>query len=150
MHLEDRFIPAAGADGWQVSNPPILSMAPLAASLAIFDEATMPALRERSVRLTGYLERCLGAIGGDRVRIITPREPHRRGAQLSVRVAEDPKGQDPKEQDPKQLRDALERAGCVCDFRPPDVVRIAPAPLYVTFEDALVLAATLAGEEVRA
>lgn len=140
MHLEDRFIPTAGADGWQVSNPPILSLAPLAASLAIFDEATMPALRERSVRLTGYLERQLDLIGGDRVRIITPREPSRRGAQLSVRVAQDPKG----------LRDALERAGCVCDFRPPDVVRIAPAPLYVRFEDALVLAAVLAGEEVRA
>jgi len=140
MHLEDRFIPAAGADGWQVSNPPILSLAPVAASLALFDEATMPALRERSVRLTGYLERQLDTIGGDRVRIITPREPHRRGAQLSVRVSQDPKG----------LRDSLERAGCVCDFRPPDVVRIAPTPLYNTFEDALALAAVLAGEEVGA
>lgn len=137
MHLEERFIPVAGADGWQLSNPPILAMTPLDAALDIFDEATPAALRERSVRLTGYLQELLDTIGTERVRVISPREADRRGAQLSIRVTQDPQG----------LRDALERAGCVCDFRPPDVIRVAPTPLYNTFEDVLVLARVLAGEE---
>jgi kynureninase len=92
------------------------------------------------VRLTGYLERCLDALGGARVRIITPREPARRGSQLSLRVSGDAEA----------LRASLDRAGCICDFRPPDVIRVAPTPLYNTFEDVLSFAKVLAGEEVRA
>ncbi|MGA1487637.1 MAG: kynureninase [Planctomycetota bacterium] len=135
MNEVQRFEPAEGADGWQLSNPPILSMAPLDASLAIFDEATMPALRERSVRLTGYLQERLDRLG-DRVEVITPRDPERRGAQLSIRV----KG------DTRAVRDQLEEAGCVCDFRPPDVIRVAPTPLYNTFEDIHELTRVLGGE----
>ena len=136
MHLNETFIPHRGAEGWQLSNPPILSMTPLDSSLAIFEEVTMPTLRERSLRLTGYLEECLDQLG-DAVEVITPREPERRGAQLSVRVTEDPSG----------FRDALERSGCVCDFRPPDVIRVAPTPLYNTFEDVLFFAKILGGED---
>lgn len=139
MHLNDRFVASEGAEGWQISNPPIFSMTPLDATLSIFEEATMPALRERSIRLTGFFERCLDRIGDERVEVITPREPERRGAQLSIRV----KG------DASEFRDALERAGCVCDFRPPDVIRVAPTPLYNTFEDVHVLASVLAGEDAR-
>jgi kynureninase len=91
------------------------------------------------VRLTAYLERCIDAIGRSRVEIITPREPARRGVQLSLRVP-----------GAERLRASLERAGCICDFRPPDVIRVAPTPLYNTFEDIAVFARALAGEEVRA
>jgi len=95
----------------------------------------MPALRERSVRLTGYLQERLDRLG-DRVEVITPRDPERRGAQLSIRV----KG------DTRAVRDQLEEAGCVCDFRPPDVIRVAPTPLYNTFEDIHELTRVLGGE----
>ena len=133
MHLNETFIPHVGAEGWQLSNPPIFSMTPIDASLALFDEATMPALRERSKRLTGYLETCLATLG-ESVEIITPTNPDRRGAQLSVRF----------KSDPSAVRDALESAGCVCDFRPPDVIRVAPTPLYNTFEDVLSFVRVLA------
>lgn len=138
MHLNENFVPHTGAEGWQLSNPPIFSMTPLDAALEIFEEATMPQLRERSQRLTGYLESCLEVISHDIAEVITPSEPDRRGAQLSIRVKESASG----------FRDALERSGCICDFRPPDVIRVAPTPLYNTFEDVLVLARVLSGEEV--
>lgn len=120
--------PVDTADSWQLSNPPILAMAPVLASLEMFAAVGMDDLRARSVRLTGYLEAVLDGLVGDRaVRIITPRDPARRGAQLSV-----------------QLRDAPVRAVCrrmrtghgvVADAREPDVIRLAPAPLYVTYHD---------------
>jgi kynureninase len=125
MHLQPEFIPRPGADGWQISNPPILAMAPLRASLAIFDEAGMPALREKSQRLTGYLQDLLDRLGAGRFEIITPRDPAQRGCQLSLLIHERPHG---------VLR-SLEAAGVVCDFREPNVVRVAPVPLYNTFHE---------------
>lgn len=124
MHLIPEFLPRRGADGWQVSNPPIFSLAPVRTSLDLFDEATMPGLRRKSMQLTGYLDFLLGRLGGA-VSVITPREPHRRGCQLSLTVADRP----------RDLLAALHGEGVVCDFREPDVIRVAPIPLYNTFLD---------------
>ncbi len=120
-----KFIPIAGAEGWQISNPPILQMASLRASLEIFAEAGMSALRERSVRLTAYLEQMLAAIDDDRISVITPTDPRQRGCQLSIRV---------KNAD-KSLFAAISERGVVADWREPDVIRVAPVPLYNSFGD---------------
>jgi kynureninase len=126
MQLNPEFVPVASADGWQISNPPIFSMAPLLASLAIFDEAGgMKALREKSKQLTGYLEFLLDRTGSDRFTVITPRDSEARGCQLSI-VAH---------QNPKELHKELEAAGVKADFREPNVIRAAPTPLYNTFHD---------------
>ncbi|HYE03828.1 MAG TPA: kynureninase [Phycisphaerales bacterium] len=129
------FVPRAGADGWQLSNPPILAMAPLRASLEIFDRIGMAALREKSVRLTGYLEWLLTrpGTGGRGVGLLTPSDPARRGCQLSVRV---PGGA-------RAVLRELGARGIVCDMREPDVIRAAPVPLYTTFHDAWVFARAL-------
>lgn len=119
------YVPIPGAEGWQISNPPILQMAALRASLEIFDEAGMGALREKSVRLTGYLEFLLGQISDERISVITPRDPAQRGCQLSIRV---------KDAD-KTLFEAITARGVLADWREPDVIRVAPVPLYNTFED---------------
>jgi kynureninase len=128
LHLEPEFIPVASADAWQISNPPILSMAPLRASLSIFDEAGgMEVLRLKSIKLTGYLEFLLessGPSGPAKYRVITPRAPDR-GCQLSILVHEHP----------KELFAKLEAAGVKCDFREPNVIRAAPTPLYNTFHE---------------
>src|SRR5262249_5824487 len=123
-----------GADGWQVSNPSVLSAAPLRASLALFEEAGLPALRERSQRLTGYLEYLLDRLPPGRAEVITPRDPERRGCQLSVRG---PGGAG------ERLK-ALAAGGVVADFREPDVIRLARAPLYNPFREVWALAAVLA------
>lgn len=120
------FVPLEGAEGWQISNPPIFQMAALRASLDIFDEATMSALRTKSVKLTAHLERLLREIGSDRIEIITPSDPQQRGCQLSIRV-KDAKG---------GLFDAITARGVIADWREPDVIRVAPVPLYNTFKDA--------------
>ncbi|MBL8799683.1 MAG: kynureninase [Planctomycetia bacterium] len=125
MHLQPDFVPRAGADGWQLSNPPILALAPLRASLALFDEVGMPALREKSERLTGYLQYLLDRLPTGRVEVITPRDAPSRGCQLSLLIHEEPRA----------LATALERAGVICDFREPNVIRVAPVPLYNTFEE---------------
>ena len=92
LHLEPEFIPVASADGWQISNPPIFSMAPLRASLSIFDDAGgMEPLRVKSIRLTGYLEFLLTEIGSKKFTVITPRDPNERGCQLSILAHEHPK-----------------------------------------------------------
>lgn len=125
MHVEREFVPRAGADGWQLSNPPILAMAPLRASLELFDEAGMESLRRKSVVLTGYLEWLLHQAPRRRFELITPKSPAERGCQLSLRIVDRPA---------ETLR-ALEALGIVGDFRPPDVVRVAPVPFYNTFHE---------------
>jgi len=135
LHLEPEFIPVASADGWQISNPPIFSMAPLRASLAIFDEADgMESLRAKSVSVTGYLEFLLTEIGSKKFTVITPRNPDERGCQLSILVHEHP----------KELLKELETAGVKCDFREPNVIRVAPTPLYNTFHEVWRFARILA------
>jgi kynureninase len=133
MHLEPRFIPRPGADGWQLSNPPILALAPLRASLALFDSATMPALRAKSERLTGYLQSLLDQLPPSRFELMTPRDPSSRGCMLSMVVHDRP----------RELVKQLESRGIVCDFREPNVVRVAPAPLYNTFLDIWTFAKAL-------
>jgi kynureninase len=123
--MQPDFVPKEGADGWQVSNPPILSMAPLRASLALFDAAGMPALRAKSERLTAYLLYLLDRLPAGRFEVVTPRDPGRRGSQISLLVHDRP----------RELVRALEGAGVVCDFREPNVVRVAPVPLYNTYQD---------------
>jgi kynureninase len=135
LHLEPEFIPVASADGWQISNPPIFSMAPLRASLAIFDGAGgMEPLRAKSIRLTGYLEFLLTEIGSKKVTLITPRNASERGCQLSILAHEHP----------KELLKELHAAGVKCDFREPNVIRVAPAPLYNTFYEVWRFARILA------
>jgi kynureninase len=124
FRMAETFEPAPGADGWRISTPPILSLAPIRASLAIFDEVGIEALRAKSVRLTRYLEGLMDALVPD-AEIVTPRDPAARGAQLSLRVADAP----------RRLA-ALEAADVVVDFREPDIIRLAPVPLYNTFHDA--------------
>ena len=119
------FDPTPGADGWQLSNPPILSMAPIRASLALFAEAGFENIRKKSVSLTGYLEFLINDIKDDRIHIITPKDPEERGCQLSIQV---------KSAD-RSLHDGFMNAGIICDWREPDVIRVAPAPLYNSFED---------------
>ncbi|MEL6588966.1 MAG: kynureninase [Bacteroidota bacterium] len=119
------FQPIPGAEGWQLSNPPILPMAAMRASLEMFDEAGMDALVRKAKQLTGYLEYLLDQLAQDRIRIITPRNPAERGCQLSIQV------QDAD----KSLFDRLTEAGVIADWREPDVIRVAPVPLYNNFVD---------------
>ncbi len=127
------FRPIAGAEGWQISNPPILQMAALRASLEIFDKVGMPALAQRSRQLTGYLEFLVGEIGDDRISIVTPGDEAQRGCQLSIRV----KGGD------RLLHERILAAGVSADWREPDVIRVAPVPLYNSFTDVHSFAAAL-------
>ena len=135
MHLEPEFVPVASADGWQISNPPIFSMAPLRASLAIFDEAGgMESLRTKSIRLTSYLEFLLREIGSKKFTVITPHNSDERGCQLSILAHEHP----------KELLKELETADVKCDFREPNVIRVAPTPLYNRFHEVWRFAKILA------
>ena len=117
------FHPLAGAEGWQISNPPILQMAALRASLEIFAEAGMTALRTKSEKLTGYLESLIDEIDDPRISIVTPRDPAQRGCQLSIRVGD------------KSIHERITARGVFADWREPDVIRVAPAPLYNSFAD---------------
>lgn len=119
------FVPHTGAGGWQLSNAPVFSMAPFRVSGELFLEATMTELRKKSVALTGYLEALVRRLPDGLADIITPAEPNARGCQLSLHV----------HADGKALQAALQKDGVVADFRPPNVVRVAPVPLYNTFED---------------
>jgi kynureninase len=125
LHLNEAFVPQEGAAGWQVSNPPLFSMVPLLASLGQFDRVGMAALRQKSERLTGYLEFLLDRIPGKRIEIITPREPAARGCQLSLLVKEGARA----------LFDRIRASGVIGDFRQPDVIRLSPAPMYNSFGD---------------
>ena len=122
--------PTPGADGWQLSNPPILALAPLRVSLDVFHRAGIARLREKSRALTGYLARLIGANLGGAIDIVTPREAERRGCQLSLRV----KG--PREAG-RSLFQHLNAQGIVVDWREPDVIRAAPVPLYNRHIDCL-------------
>lgn len=123
FEMPSKFDPLPGAEGWQLSNPPILQLAVLRASMEIFDQATMPALRKKGDLLTGYLEFLIDELKG--VSIITPRDLQARGNQLSLKVKDNP----------KKLLQTLKSEGVICDFREPDIIRVAPAPLYNSFHD---------------
>jgi kynureninase len=122
------FHPARGAEGWQLSNPPVLALAPLWASLEIFAEAGLKHLRRCSLEMTGHLAHEIQQRLDDRIRILTPLEPHRRGCQLSLKVRA---GREVG----RELFERLEGHGVVADWREPDIIRIAPAPLYNTLDD---------------
>jgi kynureninase len=136
FQMGPQFIPTPGADGWQLSNPPILALAPLRVSLEIFRRAGMAALRSKSVQLTGYLEWLVNEQLGDVLQVVTPSDPERRGAQLSIRVLA---GRDRG----RALFDHLMTHGIIGDWREPDVIRISPVPLYNRFADCLAFAQTV-------
>ncbi|MEH6765643.1 MAG: kynureninase [Aequorivita antarctica] len=125
FNMRHEFDALPGAEGWQLSNPPILSMAAIRASLDTFAEAGFENLRKKSEKLTGYLEFLLDEMKNDSIKIITPRNPKERGCQLSIQVKNADKG----------LHTKLTEAGVISDWREPDVIRVAPAPLYNSFED---------------
>lgn len=125
MDENREFVPQSGADGWQLSNPPILALAPVRASVALFARLGMPMLRTRSVRLTALLETGIDRCHDDRLEILTPRDPDRRGAQLSLRFRGDV----------DRFFAGLAARGIVGDVRRPDVIRLAPAPIYNTHVD---------------
>ena len=134
--MEPVFDPTPGADGWQLSNPPILGLAPLRASLDQYERATMPALRAKSESLTGYLEQLIDADLRDVLQVVTPRDAAQRGCQLSIRVIGGrERGRD--------LFDFLATRGVLGDWREPDVIRISPVPLYNTHADVLRFARTV-------
>jgi kynureninase len=117
FEMAPRFSPMHGAEAWQLSNPPILQLAALRASMEVFDRAGMGALRSKGDRLTSYLEWLLHKVGAD---VLTPVQ---RGSMLTVRFRR------------AGIVGELARRGAVVDLRPPDIVRITPAPLYTSFED---------------
>ena len=123
--MSDGMQPFQTAEAWQLSNPPILAMAGVLASLDIFQEASMENLREKSVKLTAYLEFLLSQIETAQLSVITPQNPDERGCQLSLRLTNPD----------SQLMRKLSNKRVICDWREPDVIRIAPVPLYNTFED---------------
>ncbi|MCC8537126.1 kynureninase [Xanthomonas axonopodis pv. poinsettiicola] len=128
FRMDPQFVPSPGAEGWQLSNPPVLALAPLRASLELFDQAGMAALRAKSERLTGHLEQLIHARLPQVLQIVTPAEPARRGCQLSLRVAGG-------RAQGRALFEHLRAAGVLGDWREPDVIRIAPVPLYNRFSD---------------
>ncbi len=131
------FAPTPGADGWQLSNPPILALAPLRVSLDLFQRAGMAALRRKSEQLTAYLEALIRTHLGDVLHIVTPRDASRRGCQLSLRVAGG-------RERGRALFEHLESIGIIGDWREPDVIRISPVPLYNRHTDVLDFARAVA------
>ncbi|MBP6661113.1 MAG: kynureninase [Chitinophagales bacterium] len=123
--MQPEFNAIDGAEGWQLSNPSILAMASLRASLDIFDEVGMEKLAEKSKQLTAYLEFLINELKNDAIEIITPKDTKQRGAQLSIRI----------KNSNKNFFHQLTATGVVCDWREPDVIRLAPVPLYNSFLD---------------
>ncbi len=125
FNMRQDFNVLPGAEGWQLSNPPILSMAAIKASLAIFNDVGIAKIIEKSKKLTGYFEFLLTQLGNDTIKIITPKHPNERGCQLSIQVL----------RADKTLHHKLTKAGVISDWREPDVIRCAPVPLYNSFQD---------------
>jgi len=126
FQMKKGFKPMPGADGWQLSNVNVLSSAAHLASLEIFDQAGMGALRAKSTKLTGFLEFIINKIGKERISIITHSNPEERGCQLSL-IIKDGAG--------KKMYDYLTEQGIIVDWREPNVIRAAPVPLYNSFQD---------------
>ena len=126
--MEPKFTPLSGAEGWQISNPPILSLAPLKASLALFEQAGMKRLRRKSLGLTRYLEWLLDRELGGRARVLTPADPERRGSHIALQFV-------PPPADPSAFVARLRAAGIVADWRKENVLRLAPVPLYNRYRD---------------
>lgn len=129
FQMKSGFQPMHGAEGWQLSNAPVLGMSVMKASIDIFAEVGMTALREKSRKLTGYLEYTIGllaqAFPDASISMISPRDPERRGSQISINVG----GRE------RQLFDDMIAEGVIADFREPCIIRIAPVPLYNSFQD---------------
>ena len=125
FQMGTEFRPMPGAEGWQLSNPPILALAPLRASLEIFAEAGMERLRSKSISLTGYMDFLIRQNALQNCSLITPTEEGRRGAQLSIRVP----------RHGRELCDKLADEGLIGDWREPDIFRVAPVPLYNSYRD---------------
>ncbi|MBK6876131.1 MAG: kynureninase [Ignavibacteria bacterium] len=123
--MEHKYIPIPTVESWQVSNPPVFQLASLKASLDIFAEAGIENLRSKSEGLTGYLEHLIESVHSENVEIITPNDPQQRGCQLSLRI----------KKSGKSLYNELMSRNVICDWREPDVIRVAPVPLYNSFED---------------
>jgi len=135
FNMRQPFDVMPGAEGWQLSNPPILSMAAIKASLDMFAEVGMEALRRKSEKLTGYFEFLINQIDSDSIKIITPSNPSERGCQLSIQV---------KNAD-KSLHRKLTENNIITDWREPDVIRCAPVPMYNRFEDVYRMVKILKG-----
>jgi len=125
FNMRDEFDQLSGAEGWQLSNPPILSMAAIRASLDIFAEIGMKKIIQKSKKLTGYFEFLIDNLNNPNIKIITPNKPSERGCQLSIQV---------RNAD-KNLHTVLTKSGVISDWREPDVIRCAPVPLYNSFMD---------------
>lgn len=129
FEMKNGFQPMEGAEGWQLSNVPILGMAAMKASLEVFAEVGMQALREKSEKLTGYLEFIIDQLAAEfpdaQIKMITPRDPAQRGSQISIDIM----GRE------RALFDRMIAAGVIADFREPCIIRMAPVPLYNSFED---------------
>jgi len=123
--MDDTFVPIQSAEGWQMSNETVLSMAALSASLDIFEQAGMDQIISKSRLITGYLEFLILGLGNKNIEIITPKQAEERGAQLSIRVIHSD----------RSLFEKMSNKGVIADWREPDVIRIAPAPLYNSFQD---------------
>jgi kynureninase len=136
LRMEPRFEAERGAAAWQISNPPILSAAPLIASLQLFQEAGIERLRAKSVALTGFLEQLLRPLEPS-VQLLTPRDPDSRGCQLSLRIVGPPSHG-------RRVLERLTELGVICDWRDPDVIRVAPVPLYNRFEEVFTFSERLA------
>jgi kynureninase len=128
FEMRDTFDPAPGVDAWQQSNPPVLGLAPVIAGLELFHEAGIERLREKSIALTGYLRGLLEARCADAVRVLTPSAPERHGCQLSLAV-------NGSAATGRTVFERIDANDVVCDWREPNVIRVAPAPLYNSFED---------------
>jgi len=123
--MGDRFDPIPTVEAWQLSNAPIMAMAPVWASLQMFDQVGIENLRRKSISLTAYLEYLVKSLGEKMIEIITPADPEQRGCQLSIQV----------KNATTDLYTRISDKGVIVDWREPDVIRVAPAPMYNSYED---------------